>query len=275
MNYDIEEFIEKRNIEKKWLTSNGYENGNPETNGEYRLLHHFGNWCDLFIDIGANIGDFSKKVLALYGEINIIMFEANQNLFKELCKIDNIKKDNIFNIALSDKFGTIEFNLNTLDHTTSSIFDRTYMMPDFICNTEKVKVQTNTLDSYLDKIHTNSKKGMFIKIDTEGAELSIMNGSQSIFDLKIPIFIQFEYGHGWKEADAKLKDAMHLLNNKNFKIYRITPYGLELIKFYTIDMDNYMYCNYVAIKNIDIDKVFAKKIELLNKTSTTILYLFN
>lgn len=72
------------------------------------------------------------------------------------------------------------------------------------------------------------------------------------------------------EAGSKLKDAMHMLNRNGFKIYRVTPYGLELIKFHTVDIDNYM-----AIKNIDIDKIFTKQVEIFNKTSKTILYLFN
>ena len=62
------------------------------------------------------------------------------------------------------------------------------------------------------------------------------------------------------EAGSKLKDAMHMLNRNGFKIYRVTPYGLELIKFHTVDIDNYM-----AIKNIDIDKIFTKQVEIFNK----------
>lgn len=121
MHYSLSEFIEQRMIEKRMLTSNGYENGDPKTNGEYHLIEDLGSFCDLFIDIGANIGDFSKKILKLYPDVDIMIFEANKELFIELYKIYNANDNNVFNIALSDKIGEIEFNINRLDSTTSSI----------------------------------------------------------------------------------------------------------------------------------------------------------
>lgn len=275
MHYDIDKFIKERHKEKMWLNSNGYENGDPHTNGEYSTMRKLGLHVDLFIDIGANIGDYTKEILKYHKNSSLLLFEANPNLINHLQEINEVSIDNIFNIALGDDSTDIELNLNQLDHTSSSVYDRTHMMPNFIKHTKKVKVKMEILDFWFDKINTISQKGLYIKIDTEGAEFSIMKGSKNIFNLKKPIFVQFEYGHGWKEANSELKDAIHFLNKNNFNIYRITPYGLELIKFHTIDMDNYMYCNYIAVKNINMDNIFQDIIEIPNKNATTKLYKFN
>ena len=58
----------------------------------------------------------------------------------------------------------------------------------------------------------------------------------------------FEYRHGYKDSNRTLKEVFHFLDNFGFSFYRVTPLGLEKIKFFTIDMENYMYANYVAIK---------------------------
>ena len=96
------------------------------------------------------------------------------------------------------------------------------MMPHFTSKVEKIEENLDLLDSYLPLIESSSTKGTFIKIDAEGFELPILEGALKVF-AKIPvIFMMFEYSKAWNIGGYSLNKAFHLLDNQQFKIYRVT-----------------------------------------------------
>jgi hypothetical protein len=72
----------------------------------------------------------------------------------------------------------------------------------------------------------------------------------------------FEYSKAWKIGNSTLRDAFHYFDKLGYSMFRVTPLGLEALRFYTPDMDGPDYCNYVAIKGFDLSKVLtAKKVQ--------------
>lgn len=69
----------------------------------------------------------------------------------------------------------------------------------------------------------------------------------------------FEYSIGWKESNSTLNETFHVLDKLGFKMFRVTPLGLEHIKFFTINMENYEYCNYLVVKNLDLEDHFQSR----------------
>lgn len=67
----------------------------------------------------------------------------------------------------------------------------------------------------------------------------------------------FEYSKAWKLGGHTLKEAFHLLDTLNFKLFRVTPFGLESLRFYVPDMDGPDYCNYFAVKGADIARMLS------------------
>ena len=53
---DAEEFKSRRAAEREWANANGFDNGDPGTNGELKLLAALRGQFDCFVDIGANNG---------------------------------------------------------------------------------------------------------------------------------------------------------------------------------------------------------------------------
>ena len=59
----FDEFLERRRAEQAWAYANGYNNGDPVTNGEYACLDLLLAEADLFLDVGANEGLFIERAL--------------------------------------------------------------------------------------------------------------------------------------------------------------------------------------------------------------------
>jgi len=273
---DLEEFLNKRKKELQWRIINGYINDDPTTNGEFKLIEFFIKHCQLFIDVGANVGDFIGKARDFNDELKVLAYEANIKL-EPIIKEKIGTKGEIFTVALSNKPGKQKFFIHPDDSTVSSFFKRMEMMPKFREKMKPLEVEVKTLNNYIEKINqflNDDSKAIFIKIDVEGSEFSVLMGASEVLKLTNPIIILFEYSFGWKESNLKLKDAFHFLDNLEFQIYRLTPLGLENIRFFTLDMEDYTYCNYVAIKNLDLDQI-ATPVEITSVRLRSNFYPFS
>jgi FkbM family methyltransferase len=230
-----------------------------QKNGEFKLIESLVNYYDLFIDIGANNGIFIDHINASKNStVYILAFEPNPEL-KDIIK-DKIRKGKLIDKALSNKKGEATFNIYTADNTASSLFSRTDLMPHFTANVVKINVCLDILDDYLPVILRESSKGIFIKIDAEGMELPVIEGAQEVLKNMPTVFIMFEYSNGWKNGNLRLKDAFHLLDKFGYKFYRVTPLGLEHLRFYSPEMDGPEYCNYFALKGFSLGDIFTSKL---------------
>ena len=241
----MDKFLKKRTEEVEWLRLNGYENENPEVNGQYKIIDALP--FNLFVDIGANRGIFSDRLKDIWR----MLFEPNPELAANLRKK---YPSSTYEVALAEHEGHSLFSLFDGDNATSSQFERTYMMPSFTKNRRVITVETKPLNSFEGVITARAnEQPVFIKIDAEGAEAPIMRGARKILKGLKSAFVMFEYSFGWMEAGESLKDSFHLLDNLGgYSLYRITPLGIEKVRFFTLDMENYRLCNYLAVKNFDM-----------------------
>ena len=157
--------------------------------------------------------------------------------------------------ALSDEVGTATFNIYSTDDTTSSLLDREDMMPHFTDAVTKLEVKINTLDSHISEIQNQSSAGLFIKMDVEGVELPVLKGAREVLATTANVFLMFEYSKAWKLGGHSLKDAFHFLDRLGLRLFRVTPLGLEALRFYTPEMDGLDYCNYFAAKGFDLKAI--------------------
>ena len=120
---------------------------------------------DVVVDVGFNFGVFSLGALNK-GASKIYGFEPNKNIYEKLKLYPSRDKVEIFNHAVSNKYGKIQFNEghNTLG---SSI---TFNNID-----TKLSYDVEVIDLYDFLIKKNITKIDFLKVDCEGEEYNIFN----------------------------------------------------------------------------------------------------
>tara|TARA_B100000902_G_scaffold394946_1_gene452398 strand:+ start:39264 stop:40115 length:852 start_codon:yes stop_codon:yes gene_type:complete len=235
------------------LKISGYKNyGNFYKTGEEQVIELIKrNNIKNCLDIGAHVGEFSKKLLEIKN-MNVIAFEPMKKTFLELKKIETKYKKNFkcFNIALSNKSGKSEiFYTNPLSQLSSITINLNRI--NFLKNKKikKQKILTDTLDKFsIKKKNFFNKKIDFIKIDTEGHDLKVLIGATKFILLHKPKFIQIEMNYHYLFSGENLFQFSKQL--KSYDIYQIMPYNNGLIKINPTRPENNIFhlSNFLFIK---------------------------
>ena len=231
-------FIEKRQQQKMWFELNGYYNGNLDTNGEYRLVSALAKRCGLFVDIGYNEGVVSKKFDSLNPDIAVLGFEPNPKM------PSSPTQHHIVRLALSDTSNEKAKFYVHRDHSgVSSLMERTQLNPTYRQGFDSFEVSLKKLDDvYQDLVPKVYAGDTFMKVDVEGSEAKVFRGAAAFLKEKKPIGY-FEYSEGWKESGELLQNLFYKFDEINYSLYRITPLGLEQIRFFHASMESYIYQN--------------------------------
>jgi FkbM family methyltransferase len=140
------------------------------------------------VDVGAHKGFILEKILKYAPQGKTWAFEPIPALNAKL-KAKFGSKAEVLNIALSDKIGVAEFAYYVDRPAISGFKQREGHDADGLV--EHLKVPMNTLDNLMPEF----KKIDLIKIDVEGAELSVLKGAERIIRNNKP-YILFEFGLG-------------------------------------------------------------------------------
>ncbi|MCB0509105.1 MAG: FkbM family methyltransferase [Bacteroidetes bacterium] len=167
---------------------------------------------DVVLDIGANIGFYTKILSSLVGEMGkVYAFEPDEKNFAYLKKnVGHLKNVELINKAVSDKTGKITLyhsDLLNVDH-------KTYATENY---TSKTEIDCVAIDDIIpeQKVH-------FIKIDIQGYEYFAFKGMQEVMkkseDLKI---ITEFYPYGLKNSGIGVDEFVSFIKQNNFYIYRL------------------------------------------------------
>jgi len=132
-------------------------------------------------DVGAHEGNISRQIGKQFPEAMIYAFEPFPNSYKKLESLvkstENIKA---YPLALSSSTGKTQLFVNKSSETNSLFPSRKLnsTIDSLTHNLSDIEIQSSTLDSFCEEMGINAIDLM--KIDTQGSELMILEGSRSL-----------------------------------------------------------------------------------------------
>jgi len=226
-----------------WLMGKGY--GSATLDQEVKaVLSLLTCTPELAIDVGGNVGGYSKVLRSKMPNLEIHIFEPSSvNVSKLRTAFGQDQRVHVNPVGLSDNNGEAVLYSDAPGGGLGSLANRRVDHFGIEMNAMEV-VQTICFEDYW-KSTLASRTIDLVKLDIEGFELAALRGfGESIYKTRV---IQFEFGGCNLDTRTNFQDFYYFFSGLMFKIYRITPIGLnEIDKYRELD-EIYLTTNFVAV----------------------------
>ena len=221
----------------------------PGKNSEGWLITQIAPLSKTFVDVGANVGNWSALFLkSAPSSVKGILFEPSSHTLKVLrTNLEHLNNLEIVEQALGDSEGIVTFFDELGMGESSSVIKKASL-----ANAVKTVVSATTLDSALKCRSWDSVD--FLKIDAEGYDFQVIKGAHELLRQKKIGVLQFEYGPGWKHCGATLSAAVDFLESFGYRVFLLNKKALLRYNpdFYG---EYFAYSNYVAISPAMYEKM--------------------
>jgi FkbM family methyltransferase len=225
---------------------------NIRTNGEQLLLERLKPFKpSVVLDVGANVGDWSRTALDLLPEATVHAFEVSPATADELArKAAAWATDGrmvVNRIGLAAKPGTLVIYHNATDATLTTMVEVAARDQQAAGhgNVEPVTAPATTGDIYLDD--TGIRRVDLLKIDVEGAEEDVLLGFSKALQKNSIDIVQFEYGSVNSHTGFLLRHHYELLEKFGYVLGRLLPEGVHFCN-YTPRYEDFLGPNWIAVR---------------------------
>lgn len=211
---------------------------NAEHNGERWLLDVVGSAVDNFIDVGANIGDWTRMLLDRNPAARGVVVEPGTEAVVRLRE------------TLPSSVEIVPAAAGSVDGSVITFYEepgaggRSSSVREWGTSARQREVKVVTVDSLMDRLRWEAVN--FLKIDTEGYDASVLLGAAGVLRSHKVDLVQFEYNRPWREAGRTLGGVIEFLGAAGYDIYILRPYGLERYD-YRVFGEFFSYANFVAV----------------------------
>ena len=234
----------------------GLGDDNLYSNGEYDSIKAFLQRGDIIFDVGANRGQWTAIALCLVIPESIYCFEpvpVSANEAKNLHVPHSCVT--VENRVVGNQVGDHAFlwyKNSPQVAEMSNLFGRPDVEISMGIEKEQLFIPGITIDHYCKE--NNIDHINFMKVDVEGAESLVIEGSSEMLEGQMIDFLQFEYGGCFINASVKLKDVVRILSENEYAVFRIVPGGLLHFDAWKDEMENYAHSNYLAVSSKKDDR---------------------
>lgn len=203
----------------------------------------------IIFDVGANIGIYTRAVLDTFGNTTVIYaFEPAAKTFEMLAeKMDGHENVKLYNVGLGADEGTATLFSAGEGSKLGSVYDITARLNRVGLTLEdREQIALTTIDSFcaqegVDCIH-------LLKLDVEGHELKILEGSRAMLDGERIDALQFEFGAANLDSRTLFRDFYDLLSER-YALFRVLQDGLYPLTAYSETYEVYKRAtNYLAVR---------------------------
>lgn len=174
-----------------------------------KLLHRFIQSSSNCIDIGAHLGSVLSDMIRLAPQGRHLAFEPTPYKAKWLRQ--KFPEVDVFEVALSDRPGQVEFYLNTERSGFSGLSQH---MSDN-ATIKKLSVISDCLDNLVKPDHRID----FIKLDVEGHELGVIRGAETLLKRDRPIILFECTKSGLTSAGYTSSEVFDFFNQLQYSIF--------------------------------------------------------
>ncbi len=190
---------------------------------EIMFLHRFLKPNMVFVDIGANLGEytlFAAKRL-LHGKV--LAYEPAKKMYQVLTEnisLNHFKNIITFQVGLSNEVASLPL-YNAVSGNANEGLSTLYPSNTSTEVTEYISLQV--FDDEFEKL--NLTRLDFIKMDIEGAELSALRGSENVLKKFKPLVLVEINESSYHAAGYTIEDISSYFNQLGYKPYSISKDG--------------------------------------------------
>jgi len=169
----------------------------------------------ILIDVGFNVGVFTQEFLDRFVKSKVFGFEPNRDAYNiGLEKYKEDERVQLFNLGIINAFLTKKLFYQMKPETGCSSL---YYREDFF---KKPRVMAEVIVDFvaLDLVALPNKI-TYLKIDTEGSEMSVLKSAQTMINSKQIKYIQFESGDCNKYSGYTAGDIVLWLQSRGYRVY--------------------------------------------------------
>jgi FkbM family methyltransferase len=200
--------------------------GNDRDSGEAWLLaamgHRLRGRKPIVVDVGGHHGDWAEALLAVCPDADLYTYEPHPSTFARLSQRLKGRVKGHYRLALGAKAGTVklwDYPGAGSEHASlhQGVFSEVHQK-----KARAVQIQIRSLDFEMARLRL--PRVDFLKIDTEGHELSVLQGARRALAERRIGAIQFEFNAMNVVSRVFFADFLRALPGWTF--YRLLPGGL-------------------------------------------------
>lgn len=250
LSWSIHQFLARRSdttavlVLRRWtervLALLRSENHDARTNGEYRLVDELAPRLRVVIDVGANRGEWTARVVERAPEAVVYCFELARPTRERLSlRFRDEPRVKVQPCGLADSEAEIDIKYYPGDDRLTSIYD--YPHP------QKMVVRTERVERGDDVMERAGVEHIdLLKIDAEGADLAVLRGFERTMARAGISVIQFEYGFACVLSRSFLLDFYELLAGYGFCVGRLRSTYVDF-EPYRLESETFFGPNFVAV----------------------------
>jgi FkbM family methyltransferase len=179
------------------------------------------------LDVGGNVGRFSKTMQYLLPDARLIAFEPIPDCFEQMQKLmADCERFSAYNLGLGEVPGTV--NLTVSPHNPSSSFLRMGALHKeafpFTAGGKELTVKVERLDDLIARLDVEFP--LMIKVDVQGFEDKVLRGGMETFSKAKILFLELSYQELY-DGQPLFDDMYRLLSELGFKFQGTTTQALH------------------------------------------------
>jgi FkbM family methyltransferase len=201
------------------------------SSSEAKMILRLSSNCPLFIDIGANVGVWTLALAAAHLEAHVYCLEPTPGIFSVLQ--NNIALNRLQNVtseqlAISNSDGFLSFEITKKNSIYNRLAPSKKSAEDLhrgrFTNSRTIKVRSIRLDDFC-RARCIHRIG-FLKIDVEGAEVSVLKGAENLLRTRAVDLIWLEVEpDNLREMGDSVDDLAAVMKNVGYTFHFLRADG--------------------------------------------------